>query len=151
MRRRRIHRYGLIQFQRNPISFISFIPFISHFDHRHLVLGQRTCFVCTNTGYGPHRFRCLQFAYQVVRLQHPSHVQCQSQRDSHRQALGHRHHDERHRHHEVTQHDFEHSQIVGGVKPQRVSQEVMAQKNDEAGGRYDCAHLTDELSQTAQL
>ena len=121
-----------------------------HLHHRHPVFRQRTSLVRTDTRHGTHRLRGLQLTHEVVRFQHPPHVQRQGQRDGHRQTLGHSHHDKRHSHHKVLQHHFRHADIVRRV-PQLVAQDVVHQEHYECCCRQANTHLADQLGQAVQL
>ena len=61
----------------------------------HLVFGQCTSLVRTNHSSGAHCFAGVHLTHQVIGFQHPLHAQGQTQRDAHRQAFGHGHHNQR--------------------------------------------------------
>ena len=122
-----------------------------HLNDRHLVFRQGARFIGANHRHRPHRLTSMQLSYKVVALQHPAHVQCQTQGYGHGKSFGNGHHDERDSHHEILQHHLGHLEIIRALPYSVVDKDVVYEEDDESSDSHHRANHRDEFSQFAQL
>ena len=117
--------------------------------HPHLILGQRTGLIGADYRNGPHGLAGVHFADQVIGFQHAAHIDGQRQRHAHRQPLGHRNDNQRHRHHEILQHSLGNGQPIGLQQP--LNPEAFHQQRHKSDNCQGNSGTADQFRKTLQL
>ena len=119
----------------------------SHLHDRHLVFRQGARFIGTDYRHRPHRFTSMQLPDKVVALQHPAHVQRQTQGYGHGKSFGYGHHNQRDSHHEVLQNHLGHLEIIRALPYSIVDKNVVNQEDDESSNSHYRPNHRDEFGQ----
>ena len=119
------------------------------FVNAHFIAGQRAGLVGADHRDRSHRFAGVHFPDEVIRTEHPPHVDRERQRDAHRQSFRHGHDDQRDGYHEVLQHFGCDGQPVG--RQQVARQHTFDDQRCERDDRQRDADASDQLRQALQL
>ena len=120
------------------------------FNHRHPVLGKRAGFVGTDNRSSTHRFAGMQFADQIVFLQHLSHTESQADRNAHRQTLGNSHHNQGDGNHNGTQDNMNNRHRILPFRLRNIEEKVHQTTDNNQNGNYETG-IRNPLTQHIQL
>ena len=135
----------------NPLANQVVDPLLIKFRlvHTHLIARQRTGLIRADHRNGPHRFAGVHLAHEIVRLEHPAHIDRQRQRHAHRQSFGNCHDDQRDSHHKVLQHPFGNRDPVG-FQQSSEKKSFDQQRDERQHGQRD-SRTADQFRQPSQL